>query len=81
MHVFEQVRKVQAELEALRQSAAADREKAKAALNKMAGSLDRQDDKLKASREEAVEALQAMLSHMKLGTGTAALARQLESEL
>lgn len=75
------MRRLQTELEAHRLAAAADRERAKSALSKMAGSLDKHTCKLQASADGALEGIQALISGLKLVATTANSARQLEADL
>ena len=76
-----QVRQLQTELEAQKQAAAAERERAKAALSRMAGSLDRQNTKMQANADGALEGIQALLTGLKLVSSTVTTARQLEADL
>lgn len=76
-----QVKKLQAELDRVSQAAAADREKAKEALSKMAGNLEKHNQKLQSSADGALEGIQALLGRLKLVASAADSARQLQAEL
>ena len=77
----EQVRKLQAELEKQSQAGAASRDRAKAALGKVAASLDRHNEKLQPCADGALESIQALLGRLKLVASTAATVHQLEAEM